>query len=388
MPPAPPPWPAPDAPAAAPGPTSRPPAAPPSRAGPPPRRAPAPPPSTPRPCGCSTARRRAAAPPGGPAACRAAPASGPSASSRCAVAGRRARPDRRRCTAPAASRPTAPRTRSSRPPRPPRDPSPAARSPGRAGPSGRPPRRGTAPPAPPRSSVPPPPPRVRLPQAEAQPTGCVTPQEPSPNTSAGNRITVRPRHDTPLEDGQQTLEGVGHTLSAEPGDLMAHPHLEERFLPGPRGLLQPVALHRTAGTEPAVRPRTRRGTSAAVARVGSSPRDRREVLQGCRWSVLALAQQPLLPPVPPRVGAARPPPKARCPRRQLRRRLRDLLPTRQRGGGARDDAAVDGAARADGERGEDTAGLLAGGQLRLPRLRDRSLPRQGRDAVRRHAPVA
>src|SRR3954451_1801940 len=179
MPPALPPWPAPDAPAAAPGPTTRAPAAPPSRAGPPPRPAPAPPPSTPRPCGCSTARRRAAAPPGGPAACRAAPASGSSVSSRCAVAGRRARPDPRRCTAPAASRPTAPRTRSSRPPRPPRDPSPAAGSPGRAGPSGCPPRRGTAPPAPPRSSVPPPPPRVRLPQAEAQPTGCVTPQEPS-----------------------------------------------------------------------------------------------------------------------------------------------------------------------------------------------------------------
>src|SRR3954471_2443244 len=174
------------------GPPGRPPAAPPTRAGPPPSRAPAPPPSTPRPCGWSTARRRAAAPPGGPAACRAAPASGPSASSRCAVAGRRARPDRRRCTAPSASRPTAPRTRSSRPPRPPRDPSPAARSPGRAGPSGRPPRRGTAPPAPPRSSVPPPPPRVRLPRAKAQPTGCVTPQEPSPNTSAGNRITHPP----------------------------------------------------------------------------------------------------------------------------------------------------------------------------------------------------
>src|SRR3954465_7365117 len=180
MPPALPPWPAPDAPAAAPGPTSRPPAAPPSRAGPPPRRAPAPPPSTPRPCGWSTARRRAAAPPGGPAACRAAPASGPSASSRCAAAGRRACPDPRRCTAPAASRPTAPRTRSSRPPRPPRDPSPAARSPGGAGPSGRPPRRGTAPPAPPRSSVPPPPPRIRLPQAKApgyrlrHPAGTIT----------------------------------------------------------------------------------------------------------------------------------------------------------------------------------------------------------------------
>src|SRR3954466_14044370 len=41
MPLAPPPWPAPDAPAAAPGPTTRAPAAPPSRAGPPPRRAPA-----------------------------------------------------------------------------------------------------------------------------------------------------------------------------------------------------------------------------------------------------------------------------------------------------------------------------------------------------------
>src|SRR3954463_15236995 len=48
MPPALPPWPAPDAPAAAPAPTTRAPAAPPSRAGPPPRRAPAPPPSTPR----------------------------------------------------------------------------------------------------------------------------------------------------------------------------------------------------------------------------------------------------------------------------------------------------------------------------------------------------
>src|SRR4051812_21615082 len=189
MPPALPPWPAPDAPAAAPGPTTRAPAAPPSRAGPPPRRAPAPPPSTPRPCDWSTARRPPAAPPAGAAACRAAPASGSSLSSRCAVAGRRARPDRRRCTAPAASRPPAPRTRSSRPPRPPRGPSPAARSPGRAGPSGCPPRRGTAPPAPPRSSVPPPPPRVRLPQAKAQPTGCVTPQEPSPNTSAGNRIS-------------------------------------------------------------------------------------------------------------------------------------------------------------------------------------------------------
>src|SRR4051794_36432133 len=189
MPPALPPWPAPDAPAAAPAPTTRAPAAPPSRAGPPPRRAPAPPPSTPRPCDWSTARRPPAAPPAGAAACRAAPASGSSLSSRCAVAGRRARPDRRRCTAPAASRPTAPRTQSSRPPRPPRGPSPAARSPGRAGPSGCPPRRGTAPPAPPRSSVPPPPPRVRLPQAKAQPTGCVTPQEPSPNTSAGNRMT-------------------------------------------------------------------------------------------------------------------------------------------------------------------------------------------------------
>src|SRR4051794_24537801 len=129
MPPALPPWPAPDAPAAAPAPTTRAPAAPPSRAGPPPRRAPAPPPSTPRPCDWSTARRPPAAPPAGAAACRAAPASGSSLSSRCAVAGRRARPDRRRCTAPAASRPTAPRTRSSRPPRPPRDPSPAARSP-------------------------------------------------------------------------------------------------------------------------------------------------------------------------------------------------------------------------------------------------------------------
>src|SRR4051794_40314765 len=189
MPPALPPWPAPDAPAAAPAPTTRAPAAPPSRAGPPPRRAPAPPPSTPRPCDWSTARRPPAAPPAGAAACRAAPASGSSLSSRCAVAGRRARPDRRRCTAPAASRPTAPRTRSSRPPRPPRGPSPAARSPGGAGSSGCPPRRGTAPPAPPRSSVPPPPPRVRLPQAKAQPTGCVTPQEPSPNTSAGNRMT-------------------------------------------------------------------------------------------------------------------------------------------------------------------------------------------------------
>src|SRR5690349_10046430 len=208
MPPALPPWPAPDAPAAAPGPAARPPAAPPSRAGPPPRPARAPPPSTPRPCGCSTARRRAAAPPGGPAACRAVPASGSSVSSRCAVAGRRARPGPRRCTAPAASRPTAPRTRSSRPPRPPRDPSPAARSLGRAGPSGRPPRRGTAPPAPPRSGVPPPPPRVRLPQAEAQPTGCVTPQEPSPNTSAGTLIRacfteqhqVPPREAAEIED--------------------------------------------------------------------------------------------------------------------------------------------------------------------------------------------
>src|SRR3954447_8844778 len=180
MPPALPPWPAPDAPAAAPGPTTRAPAAPPSRAGPPPRRAPAPPPSTPRPCDWSTARRPPAAPPAGAAACRAAPASGSSVSSRCAVAGRRARPGRRRCTAPAASRPTAPRTRSSRPPRPPRGPSPAARSPGRAGPSGRPPRRGTAPPAPPRSSVPPPPPRIRLPQAKApgyrlrHPAGTIT----------------------------------------------------------------------------------------------------------------------------------------------------------------------------------------------------------------------
>src|SRR4051794_1055103 len=180
MPPAPPPWPAPDAPAAAPGPTTRAPAAPPSRAGPPPRRAPAPPPSTPRPRDWSTARRPPAAPPAGAAAGRAAPASGSSVSSRCPVAGRRARPDPRRCTAPAASRPTAPRTRSSRPPRPPRDPSPAARSPGRAGPSGRPPRRGTAPPAPPRSSVPPPPPRIRLPQAKApgyrlrHPAGTIT----------------------------------------------------------------------------------------------------------------------------------------------------------------------------------------------------------------------
>src|SRR4051812_32656248 len=180
MPPALPPWPAPDAPAAAPAPTTRPPAAPPSRAGPLPSRAPAPPPSTSRPCGCSTARRRAAGPPGGPAACRAAPASGSSLSSRCAVAGRRARPGPRRCSGPAASRPTAPRTRSSRPPRPPRDPSPAARSPGRAGPSGRPPRRGTAPPAPPRSSVPPLPPRIRLPQAKApgyrlrHPAGTIT----------------------------------------------------------------------------------------------------------------------------------------------------------------------------------------------------------------------
>src|SRR3954447_1140661 len=180
MPPALPPWPAPDAPAAAPAPTTRAPAAPPSRAGPPPRRAPAPPPSTPRPCDWSTARRPPAAPPAGAAACRAAPASGSSLSSRCAVAGRRARPDRRRCTAPAASRPTAPRTRSSRPPRPSRDPSPAARSPGRAGPSGCPPRRGTAPPAPPRSNAPPPPPRVRLPQAKApgyrlrHPAGTIT----------------------------------------------------------------------------------------------------------------------------------------------------------------------------------------------------------------------
>src|SRR3954447_10796751 len=180
MPPALPPWPAPDAPAAAPAPTTRAPAAPPSRAGPPPRRAPAPPPSTPRPCDWSTARRPPAAPPAGAAACRAAPASGSSLSSRCAVAGRRARPDRRRCTAPAASRPTAPRTRSSRPPRPSRDPSPAARSPGRAGPSGCPPRRGTAPPAPPRSNAPPPPPRIRLPQAKApgyrlrHPAGTIT----------------------------------------------------------------------------------------------------------------------------------------------------------------------------------------------------------------------
>src|SRR3954464_2592535 len=213
MPPALPPWPAPDAPAAAPGPTTRPPAAPPSHAGAPPRPARAPPPSTSRPCGCSTARRRAAAPPGGPAACRAAPASGSSASSRCAVAGRRARPDPRRCTAPAASRPTAPRTRSSRPPRPPRDPSPAARSPGRAGPSGRPPRRGTAPPAPPRSSAPPPPPRVRLPRAEAQPTGRVTPREPSPNTSYQRPELLtrcRPR-------SLAAPEAVGRRLDADHG---------------------------------------------------------------------------------------------------------------------------------------------------------------------------
>src|SRR4051812_17210325 len=50
-----------------------------------------------------------------------------------------------------------------------------------------------------------------------------------------------------------------------------------------------VELRTVAGTAPAVRPRTRRGTSAAVARVGPSPRDRREVLQGCGWSGVAAA---------------------------------------------------------------------------------------------------
>src|SRR4051795_980476 len=235
MPPALPPWPAPDAPAAAPGPTSRPPAAPPSRAGPPPRRAPAPPPSTPRPRGWSTARRPPAAPPAGAAAGRAAPASGSSASSRCPVAGRRARPDPRRCTAPAASRPTAPRTRSSRPPRPPRDPSPAARSLGRAGPSGCPPRRGTAPPAPPRSSVPPPPPRVRLPQAEAQPTGCVTPREPSPNTSAGNRII----HDDPHYPA--VCRGFPWTDAETGGPYRGDPEVCPEFVlrPQPKAVLRP-----------------------------------------------------------------------------------------------------------------------------------------------------
>src|SRR5215204_6975650 len=39
---------------------------------------------------------------------------------------------------------------------------------------------------------------------------------------------------------------------------------------------------------PAVRPRTRRGTSAAVVRAGSSPRDRRGVWQDCGWSGLPM----------------------------------------------------------------------------------------------------
>src|SRR5215217_95597 len=79
---------------------------------------------------------------------------------------------------------------------------------------------------------------------------------------------VRWRRNAPLEDRQQTLESVDHALSAEPGDLMAHPNLEEHLLPGHRRLHQPVAPHRTIAMAPAVRPRTRLGILATLVLAG------------------------------------------------------------------------------------------------------------------------
>src|ERR1035437_10785115 len=64
-----------------------------------------------------------------------------------------------------------------------------------------------------------------------------------------------------------------------------------------------------------------------------------------------------------------------------------MLPTRQRNGRAGDDAAVDGATRADGERSQDSTGASARGELRLPRLYRRSLLWQGRGALYWHASV-
>src|SRR4051812_41090722 len=188
MPPALPPWPAPDAPAAAPAPTTRAPAAPPSRAGPPPSRAPAPPPSTPRPCDCPqpAVRRRPRQPE-------------PQLVEQLRLQDRRSRPvapsqvaERVRTAG------VVPRQQLLDPPHPERGRRGhlghlvALRQqpdrldvPGRAGV-----RRGAEPL-----------PQLRHAQVSRhlrhasasrkprlQVTGCVTPQEPSPNTSAGNRI--------------------------------------------------------------------------------------------------------------------------------------------------------------------------------------------------------
>ena len=76
---------------------------------------------------------------------------------------------------------------------------------------------------------------------------------------------------------------------------------------------------------------------------------------------------------------------ARCPRRQLCRRLRHLLPTRQRArrrcAAMRHLMARLGLAVNDAQ---DPARRAARGALRLPRLHDRSVPREGRPALPRH----
>src|SRR4051794_16326493 len=102
---------------------------------------------------------------------------------------------------------------------------------------------------------------------------------------------------------------------------------------------------------------------------------------------LAPAGEPLLPTLPARLGAFRTPGQARRPCRQLRRRLRHLLPAGERAGGPGDDAAADDTAGADGERSQDPADPIASGKLRLPRLHGRPVLRQGRGALYRHTPV-
>ena len=117
----------------------------------------------------------------------------------------------------------------------------------------------------------------------------------------------------------------------------------------------------------------------AARRPGAPPRRGTAPGDAAGRDLLALARQPLLPPVPPRLGAARPPPRLDA---HVVNYADDFVICCRPGngrGGARDDAAADGAARVDGERGEDRLARLPEDQLRLPRLRDRSLPRQGRE---------
>jgi site-specific DNA recombinase len=103
---------------------------------------------------------------------------------------------------------------------------------------------------------------------------------------------------------------------------------------------------------------------------------------------LAFVGQPVLPAFSSGVATPRSSTETQRAHRKLRRRLRDLLSFRKRGGGDGEDAGADGATGAGGEHGQDSNRPTARRVVQLPGIHSRRLLWEGWTPVHWHLPFS